>query len=387
VLAPLALLLAAASAAAQAPGRLVIIGGGLSRTNEAVYRAVLDGRRGAGPLCVIPTAGANPATAYQSTVETFDRHGGVGTATGILIDMNRPETARDAEVVAQIRRCSGFYFIGGVQSRILSALRPNGELTPALAALLERFREGAVVAGSSAGAAIMSDPMIAGGSSVTAVASGIRRGATGGAGGAAAADEDETDARGVAITAGLGFLPDALVDQHFLARGRIGRLIVAVLELAEVDLGFGIDENTALVVEGDDAWPVGASGVVILDERGARRDGRSIAGLRLHLMSEGDRFRIRTRELTVAADKTPLAPASRGVDSAAPSDLFARWRFLHLLDEFARVRSSEVAVPIEGGRIVVSKAAEFRARSRGVPGVQSTPAGLTITGLVLELRR
>ena len=354
-------------------------------------RLLPGGRSGTGPLCVIPTAAANAANGYQRTVETFDGFGGAGTATGVLIDSNLPETARDPNVVAQLRRCSGFYFVGGVQSRIVAAFRPNGERTPAFDALMERFRAGAVVAGSSAGAAIMSDPMIAGGNSAPALANGVRRASRTAAPRPASAptganaDEEEDDVRGVSIAPGLGFLSGVLVDQHFLARGRVGRLIVAVMEMAEVDLGFGIDENTALVVEGDVAWPVGASGVVILDERGARRDGRTIDDLRLHLMSDGDRFDIRRRTLTLASAKTTLAASDAVV--TPPADVFERWRFLHLLHEFARTGAAELLLPVEGGSIVLTKTSEFRARSATTPGVQNTPAGLSMSGLLLDLRR
>lgn len=374
--------LAPAFAAAQAgqPGRLVIIGGGLSRENEAVYRSVLDARRGDGPFCIIPTAGANPEEGMAGPVATFDRWGGAGTARGVLVSSQRPETAHDPEVVAQIGSCSGFFFIGGVQSRIVAAFRPNGQPTPAYDALMKRWREGAVVSGSSAGAAMMSDPMIAGGTSGGAIARGVRRG-----GDSSDEDEQSDEPRGVSITPGLGFFPRALADQHFLARGRVGRLIVAVDELDEFDIGFGIDENTALVVDGDTVRAVGASGVVVLDARDAARDGRGVRGIRLHLMSTGDRYDVATRRLTLG-DKTPLA-SSDTATVAIPADVFARWAFLHLLHQFAASTQREVVVPIEGGQVVLRKGADFAARSARGTGVQNTPASLSITGLLLDLKR
>jgi cyanophycinase len=362
------------------PGRLVIIGGGLGRDNDAVYRSVLDARYGSGPLCVIPTAGANPEEGMAGPVANFDRFGGAGVARGVLVSAQRPETAHDPEVVAQIGRCAGFFFIGGVQSRIVAAFRPNGQPTPAYEALLKRWREGAVVSGSSAGAAMMSDPMIAGGTSAGALARGVSRAVS------TSGDDEEADGPGgVSITPGLGFFSRALADQHFLARGRVGRLIVAVHELDEFDIGFGIDENTALVVDGDSVFAVGASGVIVIDARDATRQGRGVSGIRLHLLSTGDCYHLPTRRVTLA-DKAPLG-SSDSADIAIPEDVFARWAFLHVLHQFSASPRRELTLPIEGGQIVLRKAADFAARSAPGAGVQNTPAALSITGLLLDLRR
>jgi cyanophycinase len=367
----------AARPAAQ-PGRLVIIGGALSSTNESVYRAILDGRLGSGPLCVFPTAGANPETAMDGPVANFDKFGGAGTARGVLVSMSKPETARDPAVVSQIRACSGFFFIGGVQSRVIAAFRPEGKSTPAYEALMSRWREGAVVSGSSAGAAVMSDPMIAGGTSAGAVRSGVRLTRL------AAADSDDT-AGGVAIATGLGFFPAALADQHFLARGRFGRLLVAMVELDPFDLAFGIDENTALVVDGGTVWPAGASGVVAMDERGARRTGTSASGVRVHLLSAGDRFDLTTREVSLASGKQSLSAVATAAD--APKDIFARWELLRFLEAFGRSPSSGIVAQVEGGQIAITKGPGFKAVSNAGTGVQGSAAGLSMVNLVFDLKR
>lgn len=361
------------------PGRLVIVGGALNADNEAVYREILGGRSGSGPFCVIPTAGATPETGMAGPVATFDRYGGAGTAKGVLISVNKPETARDPAVVAQLRACSGFYFIGGIQTRVSEAFRPDGKSTPAYEALMQRWREGAVVAGSSAGAAIMSDPMIASGTSARAFAQGVTP--------VSGADADDSTS-GLSITHGLGLFPAALADQHFLARGRFGRLLVALVDLDQYDLAFGVDENTALVVDGRAARAVGASGVVVFDERGATRTGRRATGIALHLMGAGDRFDITTRTLTQLPGKRPL-PAATG-DSAtvrAPANAFASWEFLRVLDRLGRSPQTELAMPVSGGEITLRKTAGFRAVSGAGPGVQNTPAGLGVTGLTVEIRR
>jgi cyanophycinase len=362
------------------PGRLVIVGGALADSNAAIYRAILDARLGNGPFCIFPTAAATPDSAIDGPVKAFEKYVGPGTVKGILISSAKPESARDPAVVAQISACSGFFFVGGVQSRVVTAFRPDGKPTPAYDALMARWREGAVVSGSSAGAAIMSDPMIAGGTSAGAIVRGVRRTTV------AASDSNESTS-GVTITTGLGFFPSALADQHFLARARFGRLLVALLDLDQFDLAFGIDENTALVVEGGVVWNPGLSDVVIMDERPARREGKSATGVRVHLMGAGDRFDLATRTLTINPDKTPLPRTVSRESIDAPKDVFARWELLHLLDRFARVSQTELAIPVDGGQLVIHKDAGFRAVARNGAGVQGTPAGLAMTGLSFDLRR
>jgi cyanophycinase len=361
------------------PGRLVIVGGALADSNGPVYRAILDARLGKGPFCVFPTAAATPETSIDGPVKAFEKYSAPGTAKGILISSAKPETARDPAIVAQIRECSGFFFVGGVQSRVIMAFRPDGKSTPAYDALMERWRQGAVVSGSSAGAAVMSDPMIAGGTSAAAITRGLRRTTV-------AASDSEEATSGVTITTGLGFFPAALADQHFLARGRFGRLLVALLDLDQFDLAFGIDENTALVVDGNTVWNPGSSDVVIMDERPARHDGKSATGVRVHLMGAGDRFDLASRTIAISPDKTPLVSATPDhID--APKDVFARWELLHLLDRFARTRQMDLVIPLGGGQLTIHKDSGFRAVAGTGTGVQGAPEGLAMTGLSFDLRR
>jgi cyanophycinase len=363
-----------------APGRLVIVGGGLSGANEPVYRAILGGRRGDGPFCVFPTAGAEPDSNMASPVATFNRYGGPGTAVGVLVSSQKLETAHDPKVVEQIKKCSGFWFIGGVQSRVIAAFRPQGKSTPAYEALMQRWREGAVVAGSSAGAAIMSDPMIAGGTSGAAMATGVRRISYIGG------DADDTTG-GVTIAPGLGFFDAALADQHFLARGRFGRLLTAMLELDQFDLSFGIDENTALVVDRDSVLVVGGSGVVVFDERTAKRTRSSVADITMHLLGDGDRYDLKTRRPSLAAAKSAVA---RDVPSpvAETDSAFVRFQLLRSLHALSRSsQPAPLTMRFGGGRIQIRKVDGFQAVSAGPGGVESTPKGFGLTGLRLDIIR
>lgn len=386
LLLPAGLLLLAASLpaavvpAAASPGRLVIVGGGLSADNEAVYRTILDARQGGGPLCVIPTAGATPETAMDGPVRTFERYGGAGSARGVLISSARPETARDTAVVAQLKGCAGFFFIGGVQSRVTAAFRPQGASTPAYEMLMRRWREGAVVSGSSAGAAIMSDPMIANGTSAGAFARGLKQLE------GAAADDDST--AGMVLSAGLGLFPAALADQHFLARGRFGRLLVAMLDLGRFDLAFGIDENTALVVDGEVVRTVGASATTVFDGRGAKRTGRSAQAVTMHLLGDGDAFDLRTRRPTFATAKRPTTVVlADTVAAITPPNIFAPWAFLRALDALSQSPARTVAWPVTGGTITLRKTEAFAAVRGEGTGVQGAAPRLGMTGLTLDIAR
>ncbi len=351
-------------------GRLVIVGGALDDGNADVYRAIVEGREGDGPLCVVPTASGVPESSMASAVSALGRYTDGGPVSGVPLLAEHPEGATDPALVAQLEACSGFFFTGGDQSRVVDTFLPAGDTTPAFRALRRRWMEGAVVSGSSAGAAMMSGVMIASGSSPDAVEHGV-----------VAAEGD-----GVWIRRGMGFFERAILDQHFLARGRIGRLIVATLVTDSLPVGLGIDENTALVVVGDAARVVGASGVVVVDARAAvPRDGRFGSGVRLTLAGAGDEVDLRTFEVVPA-------PGKSGLEAGAPlrvtdrqSDPFARWAFLHLLSTLARTSGSEASFAVPGGVLTVREGAGFSAKRAGGEGVEGEPAGLSAGPFIVDL--
>lgn len=353
-------------------GRLVIVGGALELENAAVWNAVLDGRDGLGPVCVIPTASGVPERSMQSAVESLDRHGGGGTGMGILIREGEVEVADDPGIAGTLLTCSGFWFTGGSQSRITETFMPDGVATAAYQAVRERFLEGAVLAGTSAGAAMMSDPMIAGGSSEGAFVAGIR-----GEDGEDGADgEDGGD--GVRIDDGLGFFQAGVLDQHFLARGRIGRLLVAVRDHPDIPAGFGIDENTAMVVDGGVADVVGASGVVVVDGR----DGGD--PLRVTLAGAGDRIDLSSLDVTFAPGKEPVATAEGTV--VPTSGIFDDWVFLNTLAALSSAPGSAASFEAAGGRVTFREAEGFRAAADAEgEGIAEAPPGFSAGPFEVEL--
>jgi cyanophycinase len=102
---------------------------------------------------------------------------------------------------------------------------------------------------------------------------------------------------------GLGLVRDTIIDQHFAERGRIGRLLGAVAQSPRV-LGVGIDEDTAIVLQGDDFKVIGSGAVYVVDAEGvsasniaeARAErALSIFDVRLHVLASGDGLNLKTR--------------------------------------------------------------------------------------------
>ncbi len=191
------------------------------------------------------------------------------------------------EIISALRGVTGIWFTGGWQGRIRDLLMVQDDSGswsdgPVLEEIRRLYRDGAVIGGTSAGAAIMSDPMIDGGSSLGALLQG-------------ATDDDpyydDRDDR-VFLTKGLGFWPEVMADQHFLKRGRFGRLIAAMADRG-IELGVGIDENTALIVKDGSVEVVGERGAVIIDLRAAQFEQLApmrATGIRLSYIEEKDRF-------------------------------------------------------------------------------------------------
>ena len=233
--------------AAAAQGTLVIVGGGLQPETEAVYRAVLDRMPADGTLGVLPTASGVPEESGPLTVQDFEQYSGSEQKIE-LIDLRDGEVgkANDPAWAERIAACDALWFTGGDQSRIVSTLRhqPVGDTgldledkpdTLAYAAVKSVFEKGGVVGGTSAGAAMMSNPMILWGTSHEALLVGV---------------VNDVPDFGVGVGEGMGLLPSGIVDQHFRQRGRLGRLLVAMkLNDTGSAEGMGIDENTGIVLE------------------------------------------------------------------------------------------------------------------------------------------
>jgi cyanophycinase len=266
---------------AEAPGgHLVIVGGGLKRENDQVYSRIIGSAPVGAKAGILPTASGVPEESGPDNAQDFINRS-VETEV-INVTMNNPEAAADLAVADAIRGKGIIFFTGGVQSRIIEAFRPETGDTAGYGALREVLDKDGVIAGSSAGAAMMSDPCIYWGSSADALIVG----------------HSDAEDRGVKIGKGMGFFPYGMTGQHFLSRGRMGRLIAA-LELADLKRGYGIDDNKAIAVDlGTDTIEVlGEHGVLLIDLSDNRREGFERRGIRLSLLSDGDTVNGKTGEV------------------------------------------------------------------------------------------
>jgi cyanophycinase len=262
----------------QAPaprGHLFIVGGG-SQSDSLVARFVeLAGGRGRARIAVVPMASSEPAASGEEKVVQLREFG----ADAFVLLLTRVQ-AESASTARRLDGVTGIWFSGGDQVRLAPVLVG----TPTLAAMKERYRAGAVVGGTSAGAAVLSDSMLTGNQRPPGDTLGYY------------GDEFPLIARGVIeVVPGLGFFPGVIVDQHFIRRERLNRLLAAVLERPTL-LGIGIDESTALEVAPDGIWTVrGASAAVVIDARHARvADATRPLGatdIRLHILPSGAKFK------------------------------------------------------------------------------------------------
>jgi cyanophycinase len=208
-------------------------------------------------------------------------------ASNLWITRAQAETDSVANLV---RDATGIWFGGGDQTRLADVLRG----TATLHAIRARFRAGAVIGGTSAGAAVLSTPML----------TGDERRPGGYRPPSDSSDNWLTiDRNDVITTEGFGFVTDAIVDQHFVRRKRHNRLLSLVLESAQ-RLGVGIDESTALVIDPQGMWSVlGASVVVIYDAREATithpRSPLGASGVIMHVLPAGSRFNPHEGEATL----------------------------------------------------------------------------------------
>lgn len=266
-------------ALAQAPagrGPLVIIGGGTRPPAIMTLIARLAGG-GRGTMLVFPQASALPETGPELAAEFT----ALGLGRVVVIGTDKAGADSDA-VLRQTEGATGVYFAGGDQGRIMAALHGT-KLEQRLLAL---HRGGAVIAGTSAGAAVMSRVMITGDE---------QRPLT--------KDESwQTIERDNVVTApGLGFLDDVIMDQHFVRRRRHNRLLSLVLEQPAL-LGLAVDEETATWIKPDRTFEVVGNGPVLVIDGGRATTARDAAGyglrgaeLRLHVLRAGAQYDLKTR--------------------------------------------------------------------------------------------
>jgi cyanophycinase len=246
-------------------GWLLIVGGG-GTTDDMYARAIALGGGAGSKVVIFPQASELPDTGESSAAVW--RGNGAG-------EVQVADTKDETRALALVESASIIWFPGGVQSRLMSALGAKLAAT-----IKQRYYQGAVVGGTSAGAAVMSSVMI----------TGEVEGDTGEDGGLTF-----VRAQTVETLRGLGLVDWAIVDQHFVRRRRFNRLLSCVLDHPHL-VGIGIDERTAILVQGNAFEVIGESNVLVIDPReshdvtgrkGLRSSG---TGLRVSLLAHGMKF-------------------------------------------------------------------------------------------------
>lgn len=227
-------------------------------------------------ILVIPTASRLDETGplYQELFE------GMG-ANAMCIPIEDRDHCYQDDILSVLEKATGIFITGGNQLRLSTIL--GG--TPVARAIRRLNAAGVHMAGTSAGAAIISEHMIAGGRS-----------------------GPSPRESGVVLAPGLGLTNRVIIDQHFNKRGRLGRLLAA-LSFNPFVCGLGIDENTAAFIAPDGNMEVVGHGTVtVIDPEDLRHSSMSyvrkaeavsLIGLKLHVLASGSHFNLETREATL----------------------------------------------------------------------------------------
>ncbi len=259
----------------QQRGWIIPIGGAEEKENapQILQRFVRVAGGSNADIVVIPTA-----SQLRSTGPRYERiFGELGAARVTALDF---DTRRDCEEPGRLQRlhqATGVFFTGGNQLRLSTLL--GG--TPVAKAVRLMNAAGIPVAGTSAGAAFISEHMIAFG------------------------DEGSTPIAGsVRLAAGLGLTNRFIIDQHFRQRDRLGRLLTA-LAYNPFAVGIGLDEDTAAFIAPDNTVHVeGTGGITVVDAAEVQfssmdtvNEGRPVCllGVKLHILTQGATFNLHTR--------------------------------------------------------------------------------------------
>jgi cyanophycinase len=252
-----------------------------------LYHVVKESGGPKGLFVVIPTASSIPEEVGENYLTAFSK---LGCENVKVLDIRNREESNLAENLKLVENASCVMFSGGDQSKITDKI--EGTLMHQL--ISDRFQNdnGFVLAGTSAGAMAMSKEMISGGSSVESFVKGAVR-----------------------MYYGLGLLPNVMIDTHFIKRGRFGRVSEAVAKHPDW-LGIGLAEDTGLIIKnGNEMTVIGSGMVIVFDGADIIHNNHKIVpndtpltltGLRVHVLSDADKFFIKERTVEATHRDIPL---------------------------------------------------------------------------------
>jgi cyanophycinase len=252
------------------PGRLIIVGGHEDKEDDQIILKeiaadVKDGTH----LSLVTVATEEPEEMAKQYTALFKE---LGVEKVDAVDVRRREDGHNPAIVERVKQASVIFFTGGDQLRITSQI---GD-TPLFTCMQSRYQEGATIAGTSAGAAVMPTTMLISG-----------------------AGDSSSHISALGMAPGLAFIDGVVIDSHFAERGRMGRLLGAVAQ-NPANLGLGIDEDTAIVVErGKHFRVLGSGAVYVVDGTSMTYSSLSeeqpegvltIHDVKIHVLGEGELF-------------------------------------------------------------------------------------------------
>jgi cyanophycinase len=256
---------------------LIVIGGHEDKEGEKRILSEVARRVGSGKLVVATVATQSPDEVWEEYAGLFKK---LGVKKIEHLDVRERGEALSEACAKILDGATVVFFTGGDQLKITSQLGDSKVYQK----IEELLQKGGTIAGTSAGASVMSAAMLISGPG----------------------DQSPNVSEAIRMAPGLGLLPDIIVDQHFAERGRLGRLIAAIAQNPRY-LGVGVDEDTAIVVhDGNSFEVVGSGAVYVLDgarisysnlaeEKEERDKLLTVFDVKVHLLSEGYGFDLQER--------------------------------------------------------------------------------------------
>lgn len=260
--------------------KLIAVGGGEMRETKEVLEQLTKYLKGrSDPRITVMTVATSDGEGAASKYNALFRS--IGIRHVDVVDISQREEAFAGSALKKIDSADAIFFTGGDQLNITSLM--GG--TPLHKRVYERLREGVLIIGTSAGAAMMSSSMIVSGKS-----------------------DSPPTVGGVEIAPGMDMIPDTIIDSHFSQRGRHGRLLTAIAHYPQV-LGIGIDERTAIMTQNGKFTVIGEGTVTVMDGSQMRHtdlpyrkadENVGMFGVTVHVLPSGYSFDVKERR--------PIAP-------------------------------------------------------------------------------
>jgi len=251
-----------------------------------LYHVVREAGGTDAKIVVIPTASSIPVEVGENYLEAFST---LGCKNVTVLDIRSKEDSEKQESIDLIKSANCIMFSGGDQSKITNKI--GGTKIHEIIKHRYENEKGFVVAGTSAGAMMMSQEMIAGGSATESFIKGA-----------------------VNMYKGLALVPGLIIDTHFIKRGRFGRISEAVAQFPKL-IGIGLAEDTGMIIKNNKCRVIGSGMVIIFDGRRIKHNNHkilspgtpmSLTNMRTHILSNGDYFHIDKKKVKVLAIEAPF---------------------------------------------------------------------------------